>query len=92
MFAPFLQSVGATDIRAFEEGQLRDVQEHYKARMKMQQHRAKLEVSMEQSAYKSLGPCCRSPVEVVAHKMSCMLNFSHLIWCGEQLAFPPSND
>lgn len=45
VFAPFLSSVGASDIRAFEEGQLKDMQEHHKARIKMQQHRSKLEVS-----------------------------------------------
>lgn len=44
VFAPFLKDVGATDIRSFEEGQLKDMQEQYKARMKLQQHRANLEV------------------------------------------------
>lgn len=44
VFAPFLKSVGASDIRAFEEGQLKDMQEQYKARMKLQQHRSNLEV------------------------------------------------
>ena len=44
MFGPFLESVGASDIRAFEEGQLKDMQEQYKARMKLQQHRSNLEV------------------------------------------------
>ncbi|CAM9943549.1 unnamed protein product, partial [Ectocarpus fasciculatus] len=43
VFAPFLKSVGASDIRSFEEGQLKDMQEQYKARMKLQQHRSKLE-------------------------------------------------
>lgn len=44
VFAPFLSSVGASDIRAFEEGQLKDMQEHHKAKMKLQQHRVRLEV------------------------------------------------
>lgn len=44
VFAPFLKSVGASDIRSFEEGQLKDMQEQYKARMKLQQHRSNLEV------------------------------------------------
>lgn len=47
VFEPFLRSVGASDIRAFEEGQLKDMQEHHKAKMKLQQHRVKLEVITE---------------------------------------------
>ncbi|CBN77803.1 structural maintenance of chromosomes 1 protein [Ectocarpus siliculosus] len=46
VFAPFLKSVGASDIRSFEEGQLKDMQEQYKARMKLQQHRSKLEAQL----------------------------------------------
>lgn len=44
IFAPFLESVGVNHIRAFEEGQLKDMQQQYRARMGIQQHRAKLEV------------------------------------------------
>eukprot|EP00903_Cladosiphon_okamuranus_P011947 g11221.t1 len=46
VFAPFLKSVGASDIRSFEEGQLKDMQEQYKARMKLQQHRSRLEAQL----------------------------------------------
>lgn len=44
VFAAFLESVGASDIRTFEEGQLKDMQEQHKARMKIRQHTANLEV------------------------------------------------
>eukprot|EP00904_Undaria_pinnatifida_P004394 jgi/Undpi1/13956/HiC_scaffold_9.g03607.m1 len=46
VFGPFLESVGASDIRAFEEGQLKDMQEQCKARMKLQQHRSNLEAQL----------------------------------------------
>ncbi|CAM9197715.1 unnamed protein product [Choristocarpus tenellus] len=47
VFAPFLASVGASDIRAFEEGQLKDMQGHNQRRMKLREHRAKLEAQLE---------------------------------------------
>ncbi|CAM9436622.1 unnamed protein product [Phaeothamnion confervicola] len=47
IFATFVRSVGVESIRDFEQGQLKDIQEHTKRRMKLREHRTKLEASLE---------------------------------------------
>eukprot|EP00752_Nemacystus_decipiens_P006829 g6131.t1 len=65
VFAPFLKSVGASDIRSFEEGQLKDMQEQYKARMKLQQHRSNLEAQLAHERSRDFD----GPLEKVTRKI-----------------------